>query len=220
MKSPKYQFILFLLISIYITPISAANLIPNSSFETNTLMATAFNMNNADLTAAVDSVTGFGLSNEIDLVMGLGIDGISAQDGDWRLRLHTKDDDDADMDAFSIALSSNLVIGQMYELSFYAAGSSAPKDVAIGLSNDANSFGTNIFASSEYVQGRWTQLTTMFTATDAWSFLTVKSGSTKDAIANVDNFVLEEAVVPIPAAALLFISGIVGLAWRGCQVQS
>jgi hypothetical protein len=194
----------------------AASIILNGSFETNTAAGTLTNLDNAAFTATVANATGFGAAHEIDLVTGLDF-GIAPQDGNWKLGLHTQSPAFGNVqDGFSLSLSTPVVAGQSYSLSFYGAllGFDPPGTLQIGLSSSANSFGSLIFSATPFFISSWDHFTTVFVAPSNALFLTVRT-SEFEGYAFIDNITLEAGAAAVPEPATLGLLG-VGLAasWR------
>ena len=194
-------------------PAEASSIILNGSFENNTAIGTLFNMPNATFDATVANATAFGTAEEIDLVTSTDF-GITPQDGNWKLGLHTQDPlYGGFQDAFSLSLSTGIVGGASYALSFYGAlvqGDPAGT-IQIGVSNSATSFGTLIFIASPFYTSQWDQFTNNFVAPSNASFLTVRTDPFQG-YAFVDNFTLDPlSPAPVPEPATLTLLG-VGLA--------
>ncbi len=192
---------------------ASGNLVVNGSFEDNTETSTAFNLSDAQFTAAVANATAFGGRDELDLVSTDVTWGLDPQSGDWKVSLNSPGAG-TESDAFSLDLSSALVIGQAYTLSFWAANNfnsaSSEGDVRIGTSSSATAFGTQIAVTSALTDTEWTNFTLDFTATSADSFLTVEAFG---GYVEVDNFSL--TVVPTPSTAgVLALAGIAAIRRR------
>lgn len=208
------------LIALAMALSAQAELVTNGSFETNSAGGTSYNLSNAGLSGLVSGVTGFGGAQEIDLITNTNF-GLAPQDGNWKLGLHAQTS--SVIDAFAFALSSPLVIGTTYQLSFYAANDIATwASVAVGVSNNATSFGSQIFYSSFSTTG-WQHFTQSFVATGTESFLTVQAPEAGSYV-SVDNFsvtVATPATVPDTAATLgLLAAGMVFLAGVRRRLQA
>jgi len=199
------------------TAFANSSIILNGDFERNNAIAgqSQFNLSNADFSALVNDVTAFGTSGELDLyTSGSGYEP-NPQSGSWEVRLHGNGGDI--FDAFSLWLSAPLVSGTSYNLRFYVAGDLgvnpiAPLSVNVGLSSNADSFGTLLYTSSGvYGTGAWNQYDFSFMAPNAASYLTVKNVSVS---AVVDNFSLAPIPEPETYAMMLAGLGLLGLVGR------
>jgi hypothetical protein len=195
----------------------AGPVILNGSFETNSASGTWFNMLNSDFNATVSSATAFGSAQELDLVKDSDWF-LAPQHGHWKLGLHTQYT--GLFDAFSLAVSSPLVGGQSYSLSFYAARQGGnPVSIDIGLSTSATGFGTLIFTGAPSSGDTWDHIVTTFVAPNSGAFIAVRNQYVDghDAYSFVDNFSIEELkTVPDPGSSLLLLGmGLAGLrAWK------
>ncbi len=188
----------------------AANIILNGGFETNTASNTLFNLSNSDFTATVANATGFGPANELDLITPTNGFYTVPQSGNWSVVLHEQNV--GTPDAFSFNLSAPVLAGTSYTLDFYALSDlGAPSQILIGLSNSANSFGTQVFSTNPSASG-WQHFTHVFTPAASADFLTVSAGAILDGVTNVDNFSLTasgSSSVPEPSSVFLFAFGAV-----------
>lgn len=190
---------------------NAANLVLNPGFETNSASSTQFNLSNSDLTTTVSNVTGFGGGDEIDLITTGNGYFFGPLSDSWSLVIHDKLD--GSVDAFSIQLSTPLVVGATYHLSLNAANARFETNMfEVGTSLSATGFGSIVFSGSPAGQVP-TQYSTTFVANSPDLFLTIRAGETSGSGTTVvDNFSL--TLVPEPASALLLSLGLLGFAAR------
>jgi hypothetical protein len=178
-----------------------ANMILNGDFETNTAIASSYNVPNSSLNTLVSNFTAFGTGNEIDLVTGTDF-GIAPQSGSWKIGMNSQVGTPSDAMAF--ALSSSVLSGSSYDLQIFLAGGDLATlgPVEIGLSSSATSFGTLVYSAAPTSTSAWSQFDTTFVAPTAASFLTLRTASSPDVIYSfVDNVSLE--LVPEPTTGLL-----------------
>lgn len=204
---------------------AVGNLILNGDFETNGASAgvSQVNLSNPDFSALVSFTTAFGNSNagtgELDLYTTDASYISPPQSGAWQVRLHG---DGVNYDAFSLWLSSALVSGATYQLSFHASGLPGinpivPVSVQIGVSADPASFGTAVYTSNDTNgTGDWHRYDTAFIAPVTGAYLTVRNVSVS---AGVDNFTLTPVPEPGTYAMLLAGLGLVGLRLRGIRMR-
>lgn len=199
----------FVLASCAVASAANANMILNGSFEFNSAAINEYNLSNAAFAGLVSAVTGFGGSNEIDL-MNTDEYGPLPSNGSWKLGIHSTRDG-LNVDAFSFDLSSNISSGVEYLISFDAANvpdfdpNNGP--VQIGISNDANDFGTLVFSGTGSI-GAWANISGSFVANADATFLTVRNDpSVAGSWVHIDNFRLE--AVPEPSTLAAF--GILGV---------
>lgn len=162
----------------------------NGSFENNSTGATdQVNIaTNADFDAFMPFTTAFGTFPNLDILNSptYGL----AEDGLYYVALTG-----GLTDAFCMELSSPLVVGQSYTISFWArnwVGFTA-LPIEIGTSNSATSQGTVVYTSTAATSGVWTEYTFTFVATSADSYISVtcaSSGTGSDVgfWVQVDNF--------------------------------
>ena len=185
---------------------ASANLLLNGDFENNSAGASLFNMTNANFTATVDNATGFGSSEELDLVTSTDF-GIAPQSGNWKVGMHQRSNLATNRDELSLDLSAPLTVGDSYDLSFYAAGlSSNPLgQIEVGVSTAANAFGSLVFSATPTGSSAWDLFQTSFLAPIAATHLTFSVSPVFDGYAFIDNASLKgsDAVIPLPAPALM-----------------
>lgn len=188
---------------------ASANMVKNGDFENHSYLSTQFNLSNAGFTANVDFATAFGGSEELDVVTGTDF-GISPVSGKWKVGLHQRPDNPANVDAFSLELSWAVMTGGAYTLSFYTAGNSsstAPRGpIEIGLSSSPSSFGTLIFSGTAESNTAWTQFMHHFVSPVDATYLTIRNSTTPG---NMYAFVDDVSLVPAPGVvgALAFAAG-------------
>lgn len=213
----KSVFTMFAVLFPQLAVAATIDLLTNGSFENNSASSTQYNMSNASFTSSVDTATAFGTSEELDLSNGSAVIAEpAAQDGSWKVGLHQKSDDATQSDAFSLELSSSLVVGTEYDLSFWGIGwdtfFSPYGIIEVGLSDAANTFGTLLFSGTIDSYSAWNEFTYNFFATSESSYLTFRVGSPYDGYAWLDNVSLTyeggPVVVPVPASLPLSLAGI------------
>jgi hypothetical protein len=192
-----------------LTSQARGNLVLNGDFENNSAASSIFNMSNSSFDAVVADATAFGTAEELDLVTGNDF-GIPPQSGNWKVGLHTQPI--GTFDAFSLTLSSALVVGESYNLKFYAAADiNFLSGVDVGLSTSATDFGTLHFIALPASVTDWTEYNFSFVASSAATFLTVQSITPDEFYTFVDNFSLNSAVPEPSALAMGTMAAAAGL---------
>jgi hypothetical protein len=188
-------------------PLSAGdtNLILNGDFENTTVTDCAYNLTNAEFNSVMADAFAFGLAEQLDVMndpTGCGYLGPPVS-GTVKLGM-SSDGTPGQIDAFSLALSSPVVSGLTYTVSFYGwqwGRSFAPDigPVQIGLSNDAYVFGTQVFEATPDTTG-WNYFAQTFVAPVGAAHLTVQAGDAGDTWIHVDDISLvEEPATPVEA---------------------
>jgi hypothetical protein len=202
--------ILISLVSVAaLSSMASANLVLNGSFENNSASGNLYNMSNGSFNSVVSDAEGFGGSGELDLINSSGY-GPAPLYGNYKVALHSAGAG-SQVDAFSLALSSPLVVGQSYYISFAATinndfnGGSG--QLHVGLSNSATSFGNELLYATPNI-GTWTLYGYNFTATSADSYLTVSSSAYNNAWIHVDGFsITANQAVPEPMSIVAISLG-------------
>ena len=174
----------------------APNLVLNGDLENYSGGTCDNNLTNASFTAMMANATGFGTSEELDVYTNPACYGIDTISGQRKVAMHSNVG--GLQDAFSFDLSSPVVAGNSYLVSFWAHSASDLSvglgKVDIGLSSSASDPGTLVFSGSSTVLDIWEQFSTTFIAPVDATYLTVSS-EWDDGVTNswshVDNFRLE-----------------------------
>lgn len=174
-----------------------ANLLVNNDFENTSAGTTQLNPSNSEFNAFMTSVTAFGIREGIDIqTFGSGF-GVAPQSGSWKVS--PASDAGGDTEAFSFELTSPLVAGSSYDLSFYferlASGVFDGGVVEVGVSSSATAFGTLVYTSIPAVDG-WTLASTTFSSPISASHLTVRLTNATSSWVGLDNFSLS-ATIPV-----------------------
>jgi len=166
----------------------------NGDFENNTAVVDQINLLNIDYNSFMSNSVGFGVLVSQNIVGNLDIMTSSTycggpQNGNWFVALTS-----GGSDVFSLELSSPLIRGKSYSISFYDRSCSPfpiGKSVQIGVSNTNNDFGDLVYSapSPNYDCG-WTLRTFSFIATTNDLYITVKCDGSNSGgpWTQVDNF--------------------------------
>ncbi len=193
-NKPLMKNALLLIIFVSSCFIANAQLILNGDFEKNNGVC-QLNIKNLVFDSSMYNCTGFGSASQIDIInssCGYG----AAKSGSWFLGVAI--DDSGRNDAFSMTLASPLIVGHIYELSFYARSFApyATNPVAIGVSKDSVSFGTKLYISSMPID-TWTKYSFSFTDSDTYKYITLEVVGTSYSWTHVDNFKLTDSTAGI-----------------------
>lgn len=156
----------------------------NGSFENNSSGGVdQINMTNAAYNAMMANSVAFGTTGDMDILTNATYG--APQDGTYYVALTG-----GGTDAFSLKLSTPMIAGASYTVSFYDRAYSFPPFVfEIGLSTVDTNFGTNIYtAPSVPAVGVWTLHTFTFTAPNNGQYITVQGNATLSTWGLVDNF--------------------------------
>ena len=186
----RLHFILITIFILSITTIINAQTFINGNFETNTSTTCSYNLNNPTFTSAMSNMYSFGSSAQGD-IQTFGCYG-DPQNGSWCVGVGTTSS--GGYDAMGIELSSSLIVGNLYELTFWAMPNTSFNPVVdslqIGLSTNNNSMGTIIYTVMT-TGTAWQQYTVQFNPPSAnISFITVTVKTDNLAInwIQIDNF--------------------------------
>jgi hypothetical protein len=170
----------------------------NGDFEINTSGSSCnYNLTNATFNSLMSNAFAFGLGSEIDIMSNCLPYCPSAQHGNWYIALANSIG--TTPDALSLTLSTPLVAGNSYTLSFWDhgdnSGSYPPTPIQIGVSTVANAFGTAVYTAPTPIVGVWTQRTTTFVAPNNGMYITVRATTTQ--WTQVDNFEILNPIIPV-----------------------
>ncbi|KAA3606756.1 MAG: hypothetical protein DWQ01_17215 [Planctomycetota bacterium] len=174
--------------------LAGQEMILNGDFENNSSSGCSFNLSNTAFTAVMDDATAFGSASEIDLMQtGTCGYGTSPQSGMAKVGIGSAYGSTV-VDAFSFHLSSPIVAGNDYQLSFWAHAiievwSPDVGTVEIGISSNPDDFGQQIYAGTPSALN-WKNLVTSFTAPVSGSYLTVRQQGNTISWNHIDNFSL------------------------------
>ena len=200
MKPNQIQlYLLFILIFGY----TNAQTIINGDFENHLL--TGCNYNNTDIVfnSKFETIKAFGNSynqsgggfvGEVD-IQTFGCN-INPQSGSWCLGLSSGTMSSNDADAISLQLTSGLIIGQSYRLSFYLFSNLNENlnNLKIGLSGSSSSFGNLVYTAVPINNYSWNYHQFDFVATDSSNFITVSNTPGINGWNQIDNFSLNNVL--------------------------
>jgi hypothetical protein len=167
-------YVFFMLLSIE----GKAQVIINGDFEVNTTTSCLTNITNSQYTDVMSNSWGFGSHNEID-IQNDSCGFATVPSHNWFVSL-AKDFWGVEYDELSLEISSSLVAGNSYDISYfsystdYMGNNNIP--IEIGLSIDSISFGTLIHSSTPNIN-TWTQQSFTFVAPNNGKYLTVRTDS-------------------------------------------
>lgn len=179
-----------------------AQTIINGNFESNSVTDCDYNNTNLTFNTKVTNVYSFGAGDvsgpggfqgEVDIQKNNCF--VTPQSGNWCLGISASNNLVNDADAIALQLTSNLIIGQSYQLSFYVYGNTTlmpaitVSTVKIGISNSNTSFGNLIYTATP-TANIWKNFTFSFVATQNSNYLTVSNSIGNPSWNQIDNFKL------------------------------
>ena len=195
----RHQLLLLVAISFLFLALpgtsQSQNLIINGSFEITTVPGCTFGLPNATFTTSMTGCTGAGPHDHMDVMntpTGCGFLG-PPQDGNVKIRLSTSHHG-YKWDGFTFLLTSPVVAGQTYTVSFWAWREGPVVNfIRLALSNDANdAIGGAVILDGTPGTSGWTKFETTFLAPSSASHLAVRiSDCCNSTRIHIDNFVLE-----------------------------
>ena len=147
----------------------------NGSFENTTVTACTYNINNTAFNSVMSNVIGFGLAAELD-IQKLDCYISSIPDGDFVVSLNAKALSN-NVDAIALELSSPLVSGESYTVTFKAqANTEFSTEIAtinIGCSTTSNNMIAPTIFTPTLVAAQWTSFSFNFVAPNNGKYITV-----------------------------------------------
>ncbi len=158
----------------------------NGNFENNSCTGDHINLTNPGYNSLMQNSTGYGTYGNLDIITSSTWG--PPQNGSWFVAMTGNG-----TDAISLELSSPILMGNQYTISFYDRGGPGytPFPFEIGLSTINNVFGTSVYISPlAPVIGVWSQRILTFTAPITANYITVRisGGTLSGTWSHVDNF--------------------------------
>ncbi|MBK7129047.1 MAG: gliding motility-associated C-terminal domain-containing protein [Crocinitomicaceae bacterium] len=186
----KKLLILFVVILLFFCKNGISQSFLNGDFELNSATngVDQIALTNSQFNPMISNVYSFGTSpTGLDLVTTSVWDG-GPYTGNWYLGI-----EGGGIEQFSLELSSPLISGTTYRISFFDRGRavhpSAPIEIGVSLVN--NNFGTLIYTAPEPEFGVWNLRCFTFTAPSNVTFITVKGGNSPGSWTKLDNFIID-----------------------------
>lgn len=157
----------------------------NGNFEINTANPCDFNLPNATFNSKISNTVGYGGGQELDIMQNCGYG--APQNGTWFIGVASPG---GITDAFTMALSTPLIAGNPYTISFYDKGDpSYPPalPVRIGVSTVPGATGTIVYTGPVPALGVWNNRTFGFTAPVSGQYISVSTPGPERWV-HVDNF--------------------------------
>ncbi|MBL7942805.1 MAG: hypothetical protein JNM00_08570 [Flavobacteriales bacterium] len=173
-----------------------AQTILNGDFENNTAGFDQINLPNASYNSYMADNFAFGSYGDMDIISSATYCGL-AQSGSWYVALTG-----GVTDAITMTLSTPLVAGETYTLTFWDRGcigfSSSSPPVQIGVSDVNNSIGTIVYSAPSPVESVWTLRTATFVAPISGLYISAScaTGGLSDWV-QIDNFSFGETTCPL-----------------------
>ena len=191
----KLKFLFLAAFAAFSNSTEAQNLILNPGFENHSLTAQCYTNQPASfVTTSLDNVTAFygGSMDGIDIGVSTTCYAGGANSGTTHIVVAGLSGPNM-FESFSFDLSSPIMAGSEYSLSFYAANSNVanPESLKIGVSAVANAFGTQTALVALGNNSAYTQYSTTFVAAASGNYLTIEPGALGNFWFGLDDFYLE-----------------------------
>ncbi len=177
----------------------------NGDFEENSAIDCDYNNTDDELNEVISNVFAFGMgftntndySGEIDLQTADCY--VFPQNGDWCLGL-SSDSGHPTSDALTIDLTSSLIPGQSYDLTFHVYGnlefSNPIINVEVGESLNPDEFGV-LIESILPDPDSWKEVNLVFTASQASNHISVRTAIGSDGWTQIDNFLISPTALSL-----------------------
>lgn len=200
----------------------------NGSFENNTALTDHINLTNSQYNNFMSNSTAFGDYNSggpngggMDIITSSLYCG-AAQNNNWYVAMTS-----GGTDAISLELSSPLIAGSGYTITFYDRACNLytlGSPVLIGVSDVSNSFGNLVYTAPDPIPNVWTQRIASFIAPINALYVTIKCGGINSPapLTQIDNFEISLnsftseynynsnfKILPNPASDILIIKALV-----------
>ena len=179
----------------------------NGSFETTTSTGCNYNMNNATYNSLMSNSNAFGSYQALDIVVS-GCYIPSVPDGLYAVSIANNPPNNIQGEAISLQLSTALIMGNSYTISFEALAitSFGPQgNLLIGASTSNSTFGTTIYTANT-VNTAWTNFTFTFVAPNNSTNITVMPVAGVSSWNSIDNFTI---INPLPIELVGFSANLV-----------
>jgi|CXWL01.1.fsa_nt_gi hypothetical protein len=206
----KFSRLLLFTIVAALPGIASANLVFNGSFENNTATTTMYNLTNAQANATINDVRSIGIPGSLDLMQDSSNNyGSPAAHGQWKVGM-------TDNDRISLLMSETLVVGHLYNLTFFAQAvrdfNAGTGPIYIGL-GDINGLNYEFYSTGNNINSTgWQSFSVEFVALYAATRVYVRS--TGGTWSHIDDINVSN-VVPEPGTLAIF--GLAGAAYRVCR---
>ncbi len=185
----------------------------NGSFENNIATTNQSNITNYIFDSLMSNSVSFGSTrgggpNGGTITIGKFPDtnhtcGSGAQNGNWYVALAKNPYASLSADSISLKLSSHLIAGYSYSISFYTQSCSFPGFLQIGISNNNNTFGRTIYTTPflDTIGGVyttiWIKRSFTFIAPISALYITITSVGSNSSWLKVDNFTFDSCIMKL-----------------------
>ena len=191
----KKNYILILTLFTLTFNVNAQNLILNPGFENNTLTVGCYiNQSASNVNASLNDITAFygGTMDGIEIGVSDNCYAGGANSGTTHIVMAGLSGPNM-FESISFNLSSSIISGETYNLTFYAANSSpgGSESLSVGVSTTNTSFGTQAILIPLSTNSSYTQYLGTFTAPASGDYLTIEPAAIGNFWFGLDDFFLE-----------------------------